>query len=208
MDKKKVNNNQKNPWKWAFTILVAFIIALGVFIVFEIFTPDKSAQQKTQSVKAPNAQTTALNVDMSKQQLSSVINSYLNHHENSSNNINYKFILDRSALLVGTTQIFGKKVSFTLYADPYVNKDGDISLKVKSVAIGSLNAPKEFTLTYVKNHFHTGKGVQIEPKKSKITIKLDQFQTQQGISVQATQFDLKQNNIKFKILIPLDKEGN
>ncbi|GBG94870.1 membrane protein [Ligilactobacillus salitolerans] len=194
----------KNPWKLAFTILLALVIATLAFILFQVYTPNQAVQKKTATVA--NTPTTEINVKMDKKQLGSVVNYYLNHQQKESNNIKYKFILDKSAILIGTTKVLGEKISFTLYAQPTLNQDGNIVLKIKSVAIGSLNAPKKFVLNYVKNNFKTGQLVQITPSKSKITLNLNKLQTKQGIRLKGQQLDLARNDIRFKIMIPLNEE--
>ena len=143
---------------------------------------------------------------MNKEQLSSALNYYLNHQQKNSNNIQYKFILNKSAILIGTTKVLGEKVSFTLYAKTTLSKDGNFKLKIKSVAIGSLNAPTKFVLNYVKNNVKTGQAVQISPKKSEIILNLNHVKTKQGIQAKGQELDLKNDSIRFKILIPLTEE--
>lgn len=202
---RRVVNKKRDPWKIAFTVLLAFVIAFIAFVMVEVYTPSTDVQQKNQ-VQPPADQMTSIDVKMNKKQLSSVLNYYLNHQQKNSNNIKYKFVLNRSAILIGTTKVLGERVSFTLYAMPTLNKNGNISLKIKSVAIGSLNAPKKFILTYVKNHFKTGQAVQISPKKSEIILNLNRVKTKQGIRAKGQHLDLKNDDIRFKILIPLGEE--
>lgn len=199
------NRKHRNPWKIAFTVLLAMIIASVAFVAVEVYTPSTKVQQEAKVQPATN-QLTSIDVKMDKKQLSSVLNYYLNHQQKNSNNIKYKFILNQSAILIGTTKVLGERVSFTLYAVPTLNKDGNILLKIKSVAIGSLNAPKQFILTYVKNHFKTGRAVQISPKKSEITLNLNRVKTKQGIRVKGQSLDLKNDDIRFRVLIPLGEE--
>ena len=55
------------------------------------------------------------------------------------------------------------------YTKPTLNKNGNILLKVKSVAIGSLNAPAGFILKYVKNNYDLGKvAIIIDYQKQKL----------------------------------------
>ena len=195
----------KDPWKIAFTFLLALVIAFVAFIILEVYTPDKGVEQEIKT-KTPADKTTSIDVQMNKEQLSSGLNYYLNHQQKNSNNIQYKFILNKSAILIGTTKVLGEKVSFTLYAKPTLSKDGNIKLKIKSVAIGSLNAPTKFVLNYVKNNVKTGQAVQISPKKSEIILNLNHVKTKQGIQAKGQELDLKNDSIRFKILIPLTEE--
>ncbi|GKS80434.1 hypothetical protein LPAF129_01190 [Ligilactobacillus pabuli] len=204
---RKKSSRKRDPWKIAFTTLLALMIALTAVVLVKVYTPGQDVQ-KVVETKLPADQATAIDVKMNKEQLSSAVNYYLNHQQKGKNNIQYKFILDQSAILIGTTKVFGDQISFTLYAKPTLNKDGNILLKIKSVAIGSLNAPKSFILSYVKNRFKAGPAVQISPKKSEIVLNLNQVKTKQGIQAKGQQLDLKKDDIRFRILIPLGGEDN
>ena len=141
---------------------------------------------------------------MNKDQLEAAINYYLKKNQ-TKNSIRYRFLLDKSAILMGTTKILGAKVSFTLYTKPALDSDGNIVLNAKSVAIGSLNAPPGFVLGYVKNNYDLGRWAKIDSKKSKITLDLNQLTKKQGIKVRGESLNLQTDDIRFNVSIPLDK---
>ena len=104
---------------------------------------------------------------------------------------------------MGTTKILGKDVSFTLYATPQLDDSGNLELKTKSVAIGSLNVPPSFVLGYIKNNYDLGKWAKINASKATITLDLNQLTKKQGIKIQGEKFDLKQDDLQFKVAFPL-----
>ena len=135
-------------------------------------------------------------------ELSAAVNYYLQQNQKKGA-IKYRFVLDKSAILMGTTKILGKDVSFTLYATPQLDDSGNLVLKTKSVAIGSLNAPPSFVLGYIKNNYDLGKWAKINASKATITLDLNQLTKKQGIKIQGEKFDLKQDDLQFKVAFPL-----
>lgn len=192
-----------NPWKWAFTILLALILAGGLFIFYRTSTPNAvQRQNSTESTASSNTKYSMIDVAVNKKQLSAAINYYLQKNTTKTG-IKYRFVMDKSAILVGTTKILGKNVSFSLYSKPYLDSDGNIALKAKSVAVGSLNAPPSFILKYVKNNYDLGKWVAIDTKASTITLKLNQIPSLNGMKIRGERLDLAKNDLKFKVEIPL-----
>lgn len=193
-----------DPWKWAFAILLGLVIGFLAFIWIKISTPTVTQETPTeQSVSSKDNNYADLNVSLNKEQLSAAVNYYLQQNQKK-NSIKYRFILDKSAILMGTTKILGKNVSFTLYATPRLNKAGNIELKTRSVAIGSLNTPPSFVLKYIKNNYDLGKWATIDDKKETITLNLNKLTAKQGIKIQGEKLDLGQNDLKFKVAFPLD----
>ena len=198
----KQPKRQLNPWKWAFITLLALVIASGAFVWLKVSTPSVDQVQLKNSAKNTTKQTADVDVSMNKEQLNAAINYYLSKKEK--NNIKYRFLLDKSAILMGTTKILGKDVSFTLYTQPGLDKQGNILLKAKSVAIGSLNAPPSFILGYIKSNYDLGKGVIINQKKATITLDLNTLVEKQGVKVKGQELNLEQNKFLFKVSIPLE----
>lgn len=201
MAEKRAQAKQINYWKWAFAILLALVIATVLFIGHKLTTPSVDQTRISQQTKQVD-KNVDLDVSMNKQQLSAMINYYLRKSQKKSK-IKYRFILDKSAILMGTTKVLGSNVSFTLYAKPSLDAKGNIVLDAKSVSVGSLNVPANFVLRYVKNNYDLGKFATIDYKKSRIILNLAQVSAKQGIKVNGQKFDLKQNKFLFNVALPL-----
>lgn len=147
---------QSDPWKWAFAILLGLVLGFIVFVWFQVTTPSSDQKQIATQTTQKQGQYANVNVVLNKEQLSAAVNYYLQQNQKKGA-IKYRFVLDKSAILMGTTKILGKDVSFTLYATPQLDDSGNLVLKTKSVAIGSLNAPPSFVLGYIKNNYDLGK---------------------------------------------------
>ena len=193
---------QSDPWKWAFAILLGLVLGFIVFVWFQVTTPSSDQKQIATQTTQKQGQYANVNVVLNKEQLSAAVNYYLQQNQKKGA-IKYRFVLDKSAILMGTTKILGKDVSFTLYATPQLDDSGNLVLKTKSVAIGSLNAPPSFVLGYIKNNYDLGKWAKINAAKATITLDLNQLTKKQGIKIQGEKFDLKQDDLQFKVAFPL-----
>lgn len=193
---------KQNPWKWAFAILLGLVLGFIVFVWFQVTTPSSDQKQIATQTTQKQGQYANVNVVLNKEQLSAAVNYYLQQNQKKGA-IKYRFVLDKSAILMGTTKILGKDVSFTLYATPQLDDSGNLELKTKSVAIGSLNAPPSFVLGYIKNNYDLGKWAKINTSKATITLDLNQLTKKQGIKIQGEKFDLKQDDLQFKVAFPL-----
>ena len=198
----KAEKKQRNPWKWAFIILVGVILCFSGYVWFAVTTPNEDQQQISQTTT--NSKNSAnVSVELNKEQLSAAVNYYLQQNQKKGA-IKYRFVLNKSAILMGTTKILGKNVSFTLYAKPTFDKNGNIVLNAKSVAIGSLNAPPTFVLGYIKNNYDLGSWAKIDSKKSTITLNLIQLTKKQGIKIKGETLDLTNDKLRFNVAFPLD----
>ncbi len=193
---------KQNPWKWAFAILLGLVLGFIVFVWFQVTTPSSDQKQIATQTTQKQGQYANVNVVLNKEQLSAAVNYYLQQNQKKGA-IKYRFVLDKSAILMGTTKILGKDISFTLYATPQLDDSGNLELKTKSVAIGSLNAPPSFVLGYIKNNYDLGKWAKINASKATITLDLNQLTKKQGIKIQGEKFDLKQDDLQFKVAFPL-----
>ena len=193
---------QSDPWKWAFAILLGLVLGFIVFVWFQVTTPSSDQKQIATQTTQKQGQYANVNVVLNKEQLSAAVNYYLQQNQKKGA-IKYRFVLDKSAILMGTTKILGKDVSFTLYATPQLDDSGNLVLKTKSVAIGSLNAPPSFVLGYIKNNYDLGKWAKINASKATITLDLNQLTKKQGIKIQGEKSDLKQDDLQFKVAFPL-----
>ncbi|WKB71859.1 YpmS family protein [Ligilactobacillus animalis] len=193
---------KQNPWKWAFAILLGLVLGFIVFVWFQVTTPSSDQKQIATQTTQKQGQYANVNVVLNKEQLSAAVNYYLQQNQKKGA-IKYRFVLDKSAILMGTTKILGKDVSFTLYATPQLDDSGNLELKTKSVAIGSLNAPPSFVLGYIKNNYDLGKWAKINASKATIILDLNQLTKKQGIKIQGEKFDLKQDDLQFKVAFPL-----
>lgn len=200
---KTINEKKHNPWKWAFIILVLVILGFSLWITYKVSVPSTSQAKVEQNTTKVNAKDySTIKTTMNKADFSSAIN-YLLQKAQKNSGIEYKFLInDSSAILMGTTSVLGKKVTFSANTKPSLNSDGNIVLKINSIGVGSLNAPPAFILNYVKKNYNLKGIVQINSKKKQITLRLDKLTAKNDLKIKAQELDLKNNKIQFDVLIP------
>lgn len=198
----KKEKNLINYWKWAFIVLLAIILGSTLFIYKQITTQSEQQKEVIEKTSKLSSYTT-IDVQMNRKQLNGTINYYLKKQQKNKN-IKYRFFVGSSeAIMVGTTQILGQNVSFSLYTVPKVTTEGNIVLLAKGVSIGSLSTPSSFILNYVKNNYKLNNGITIDAKHDKIKLNLNHFATAKGISIKAKTIDLQNNKFHFTLAIPL-----
>lgn len=188
-----------NIWKWAFIGLLIIILSFVVFISLKITVPSVS-QSSLPAIEETSKSYSVVELSMNKENFSDTIN-YLLQKNNKDSQISYRFILKKNAILMATTNVLGKKVTFSVNAKPEF-KNGNIILDVKSINAGSLNTPSKFILKYIQNNYDLKGIIQINAKQNKITICLDRLTGKNAIQLRAEKLNLKQNEIQFKVLIP------
>ncbi|CAM2813909.1 YpmS family protein [Dellaglioa algida] len=192
-----------NAWKIAFIVLLSLLIGTVLYLSIGAMSQSKDQKALVTQTNSKATKRTNLSVEMNKDQLNGTINYYLKSIQKGQS-IKYRFLVDKSAILMGTTKVLGQDVSFTLYSDPIVTSSGDIVLKAKSVAVGALPVPKKFIMNYVKKAYDLPSWITIDSKNQTIVLNLKKLDIENGIQASATKIDLKTNVFKFNVSIPLN----
>ncbi|TWW13836.1 hypothetical protein LABALGNA3A7_00800 [Dellaglioa algida] len=192
-----------NAWKIAFIVLLSLLIGTALYLSIGAMSQFKDQKALITQTNSKSTKRTNLSVEMNKDQLNGTINYYLKSIQKGQS-IKYRFLVDKSAILMGTTKVLGQDVSFTLYSDPIVTSSGDIVLKAKSVAVGALPVPKKFIMNYVKKAYDLPSWITIDSKNQTIVLNLKKLDIENGIQASATKIDLKTNVFKFNVSIPLN----
>ncbi|MCZ2492577.1 YpmS family protein [Dellaglioa carnosa] len=192
-----------NAWKIAFIVLLSLLIGTTLYLSIGAMSQSKDQKALITQTNSKSTKRTNLSVEMNKDQLNGTINYYLKSIQKGQS-IKYRFLVDKSAILMGTTKVLGQDVSFTLYSDPIVTSSGDIVLKAKSVAVGALPVPKKFIMNYVKKAYNLPSWITIDSKNQTIVLNLKKLDIENGIQASATKIDLKTNVFKFNVSIPLN----
>lgn len=100
MEEKKVNY-----WKWAFFVLVGILFISGCYLATKVTSQTK---EQTNIVKVSDKNSkqkyTSVDVTLDKKQANATINYYLRKNQKKGK-IKYRFLVDKSAIMMGTTKI-------------------------------------------------------------------------------------------------------
>ena len=195
--KKRTVKKPLNWWKWLFIALVAILLGSGAYLGVKLTTTPPADTSSEQLIKRDP--TFAIN--LKKSQVNAVISYYLNHYLKDSK-IKYEFDLDDQAILKGKFKLLGYPVPFSIYFDPYVKENGDVQLKARRMAIGSLSVPIKTIMNYIGNSYKFPKWVVLDSKQKTILLKLNQFKMKNGMQIKATRIDLPNDKIDLNVYIP------
>lgn len=104
--------------------------------------------------------------------------------------------------LRGTLVAFDRKIPLTMTFNPFVQKNGDLILQQKSIALGRLHLPNMAVLSYIKNHYPMPEWVTVHPSDESIYLAVTKLKTKSGFRVRVEKLSLEQNELVFKIAVP------
>jgi uncharacterized protein YpmS len=150
----------------------------------------------------PKQKQVALQIKTNKQDLNQVINHYL--EKELSGAYDYKVLLTDQVELYGTIPIFNEQLNVKLTFEPKSLANGDLELKQKDMSIGDLSLPSSVVLNFIQNSFSFPEWIIIQPKQEKIYLSLQNFKLKSNSTVLVDEFNLKENDIRFSLQIPMD----
>lgn len=197
-------NRQKsklNGWKWAFLVLLASVIGIGLWF-FTQLTPV--------IIGEPNLETRDSNeevmfqVSTKKDDINQLVASYLKNEKVVKGPVNYQFRLEDQAQLVGTFQLLGQDVQFQLFLEPYVMENGNLQFKATSLSIGKLRLPIAFALNQIEGQLNIPDWVAINSEQETIVFNLNEFNLESGMHFSADKINLAENDIRINVYLPTD----
>lgn len=194
----------KNKWKSLFFILAIVNVVVMGSIYF--FVTSDGENNPIENKPGNTSETIPFTTQTNKLDLNRVINHYLRQQANGP--INYQIFLDNNVNLIGTLPIFGQNVEMKMSFEPTAVDDGNLILKEKAFSIGALKLPAEQVLKMINKHYQFPEWVTIQPNEKNVLVDLQNMNLKSGLKVRMEKIDLKQDIIKFTILIPIENSSN
>ncbi|MCA1058431.1 YpmS family protein [Rossellomorea aquimaris] len=192
----------KNKWKVGFFVLLGMFILGLVIIVSMIFMPIKD--DKLPDGNKNNNQEVGFNVETNKSDLNLIIEHYI-EEEGMKGPVDYDVQLKDDVELLGSVPVFTSDIDFKLNFEPKALDNGDILLKQKSISVGSLNLPVNYVLKVIRDSYNFPDWVKIQPNDELIYVSLQDMKLKSDVKVRANEFDLKKDQISFRLLVPVDR---
>ncbi|MCR8846847.1 YpmS family protein [Rossellomorea sp. SC111] len=192
----------KNKWKVGFFVLLGMIILGFVIIVSMIFMPVKDDALPDDNKNTD--QQVGFNVETNKKDLNLIIEHYI-EEEGMKGPVDYDVQLKDDVELLGSVPVFTSDLDFKLSFEPKALDNGDILLKQKSISVGSLNLPVNYVLKVIRDSYNFPDWVKIQPNDELIYVSLQDMKLKSDVKVRANEFDLKEDNISFRLLVPVDR---
>ncbi|MGF3103349.1 YpmS family protein [Rossellomorea sp. DUT-2] len=192
----------KNKWKVGFFVLLGVVFIGLAIIVSMMFMPIKDDALPENS-KNTN-QEVGFNVETNKKDLNLIIEHYI-EEEGMKGPVDYEVQLKDDVELMGSVPVFTSNLDFKLDFEPKALENGDILLKQKSISVGQLNLPVSYVLKVMRDSYNFPEWVKIQPTDELIYVSLQDMKLKSDIKVRAKEFNLKEDNISFRLLVPVDR---
>ncbi|MBW3113217.1 MULTISPECIES: YpmS family protein [Bacillaceae] len=192
----------KNKWKVGFFVLLGTVLLGFVIIVSMIFMPIKDDALPENNENED--QQVGFNVETNKDDLNLIIEHYI-QEEGMRGPVDYDVQLKDDVELLGSVPVFTSNLDFKLDFEPKALENGDILLKQKSISVGSLNLPVSYVLKVIRDSYNFPEWVKIQPNDELIYVSLQDMKLKSDVKVRANEFNLKEDQISFRLLVPVDR---
>lgn len=205
-EQRRAKNREKkssvNWWKWAFLglvlVLILFVVQLmGSFQSVSINEPNNNEVTHTDQEMVFTA---TANREDTEQFINTFLSTVLDEEEN-----NLSVELKDQLLVHGQLEVFQLNVPFTISFDPYILENGNVQLRASAVELGTFSLPVGATMSLVADQFYVPDFIAIDSEEEMIVINLNEFNTEQNISVEMVRIDLPEDEIQMNLYIHEDE---
>lgn len=194
-----------NKWKLLFLWLLTLNMIVFIGLICLIFWP--VSKTKIPPITKPEAyESSEFVVRTTKQNLNDLINAYLDKFLEHTNH-DYSVSLDEDVHLFGELPVFSSTVPLSIHLEPFVQDDGNIILKQKSISLGLLELPNQKIMEYMEKYLPMPNWVIIDPKNEEIYVAVTEMDIKSNFQVGIEQFDLETNQLAFRIHVPYETLG-
>ncbi|KKE79934.1 YpmS family protein [Oceanobacillus caeni] len=205
MNTQEGTKNENNKWKKLFYSLLGFNILVFIVLLILIFWPVSELNPKPHSEDIIN-ESSEFVVRTTKQNLNELINAYLEQVLHNSRH-QYRILLEDDVQLRGELPVFNTTVPLSVHLEPFVQENGDIILKQRSISIGLLELPNRKIMEYMGKYLDMPEWVTINPKNEEIYVAVTDMDIKSNFNVSVERIDLEANDLAFRIQIPYKTLG-
>lgn len=184
-------------WKVAFFLLLgSMIAAIGLVFVLVLLPSDAE-----KPVLAEVEGETAFHVTSSKAELNQLVTYYL-EKEAGNAPIDYDVYIGEEVELYGSFPVFGTDIDYYMTFVPEAMEDGNIVLRQEGLRVGLLDIPASYVLKTADSAYAFPEWVHVVPEEQRIYVSLGEMRLDNGMRVKAESFNLKEDDIRFAVLLP------
>ena len=179
-------------------LLILFVVQLmGSFQSVSINEPNNNEVTHTDQEMVFTA---TANREDTEQFINTFLSTVLDEEEN-----NLSVELKDQLLVHGQLEVFQLNVPFTISFDPYILENGNVQLRASAVELGTFSLPVGATMSLVADQFYVPDFIAIDSEEEMIVINLNEFNTEQNISVEMVRIDLPEDEIQMNLYIHEDE---
>lgn len=182
-----------------FNLIVLFVIMLLIFWP----VPETKMPQITKPMEHESSEFV---VRTTKQNLNDLVNAYIDKFLEKTNH-QYSVSLEEDVHLFGELPVFSSTVPLSIHLDPFVQDDGNIILKQKSISVGLLELPNKKIMEYMEKYLPMPEWVIVNPEDEEIYVAVTEMDIKSNFQVGIEQFDLETNQLAIRIHVPYETLG-
>lgn len=189
---------QRNLWKIATLVLLGLFAGVVIFFTVNLLSSPKEIA--TDEETSMPAGTDLADITMTKEQANTLISHFLTAYQGK-NKTKYQLVLSKQAMLSGTLQILGQSIDFHLSFDPYVMENGNLQLKARTLALGTLQLPISQALRFIGTQFDFPEWITIDQSEKAIILHFDKFEAAKGVYLKAKRINLADDELRFSVYL-------
>ncbi|MFD1706689.1 YpmS family protein [Siminovitchia sediminis] len=189
----------KNYWKIGFLVLAALNIVFALTLMVLLFL--SSDQQEIPKGNTHTKGYSEFTIQTKKEDLTRLINDYIEREE-LNGPIHYNVFLTNDVELYGEVSVFSQSLQLKMTFDPKALENGDLVLEQKNVFLGDVKLPVSYILKFIRDAYKLPSWVIIQPNDERVYVSLQDMRLNNGIQVRVQEFDLEEDKISMKMLVP------
>ena len=201
----KQRKSSTNKWKRLFYSLLILNIAGIIIIIALVFWPVPE-KEIISSNHMKTIDSSEFVVRTTKKNLNELVNAYIEKLTQGTKH-QYSISLEDDVHLLGELPVFSTTVPLSVHLVPFVQDNGDVILKQKSISIGLLELPNKKIMEYMAKFLPMPDWVTINAKEEEIYVAVSEMDIKSNFKVGVEHFDLGANNLAFRINIPYKTLG-
>ncbi|EMF46886.1 YfaA [Planococcus halocryophilus Or1] len=186
-------------WRLAFFALLALNALALVGAVLYVTTPPKDYTSYQALENGPAAGNTVV-VNTTKADFEGIANTYIQKAMKDQPIPLALSVADDVSISTELT-VFSVTLPILMKFEPLVQEDGNLLLEQKSVEVGMLDIPPESALKLLRDSVDLPDFMEVMPKDEEVVLKLTEIPLDDGISVRASSFNLKDDDIRLLVTI-------
>lgn len=190
---------KKNGWKYAFWGLLTcnLLVAASLSLLFFL-----SSDQQTipRSTKVDETHSEFI-ISTHREDLNKLINHYI-EKEGLNGPIHYDVYLTEDVELYGEVSVFSQVLQLKMTFEPKALENGDLILEQKDVYLGDVKLPVSYILKFIRDAYKLPEWVVIQPNDKQVYVALQEMRLNNGIQVRLQEFNLKEDRISLRMLVP------
>lgn len=186
-------------WRLAFFALLALNALALVGAVLYVTTPPKDYTLYQALENGPVAGNTVV-VNTTKADFEGIANTYI-QKAMKDQPIPLALSVTEDVSISTELTVFSVTLPILMKFDPLVQEDGNLLLEQKSVEVGMLDIPPESALKLLRDSVDLPDFMEVMPKDEEVVLKLTEIPLDDGISVRAASFNLKDDDIRLLVTI-------